>query len=150
MIRTARAILRKDLLIEFRSREIVYTTLFFAVSVMLVFSFSFVREGVAVEGAALPAQHVFDRASLPAALVAQDDRQPFAEEAARIAHAPGHRVDQLVRVVHRGRMNRRVADAGQAVGVHAGLHCDVLGSRLKHFCEVNRGCRSMRRSEPTN
>jgi heme exporter protein B len=43
---------RKDLLIEFRSREIVYTTLFFAVSVMLVFSFSFVREGIAVEGAA--------------------------------------------------------------------------------------------------
>jgi heme exporter protein CcmB len=43
---------RKDLLIEFRSREILYTTLFFAVSVMLVFSFSFVREGVAVEGAA--------------------------------------------------------------------------------------------------
>ena len=43
---------RKDLLIEFRSREIVYTTLFFAISVMLVFSFSFVREGVAVEGAA--------------------------------------------------------------------------------------------------
>ncbi len=43
---------RKDLLIEFRSREIVYTTLFFAISVMLVFSFSFVREGVAVDGAA--------------------------------------------------------------------------------------------------
>jgi heme exporter protein CcmB len=45
-------VMRKDLLIEFRSREIVYTTLFFAVSVMLVFSFSFVREGVAVDGAA--------------------------------------------------------------------------------------------------
>ena len=45
-------VIRKDLLIEFRSREIVYTTLFFAVSVMLVFSFSFVREGIAVDGAA--------------------------------------------------------------------------------------------------
>jgi heme exporter protein CcmB len=45
-------VMRKDLLIEFRSREIIYTTLFFAVSVMLVFSFSFVREGVAVDGAA--------------------------------------------------------------------------------------------------
>ena len=43
---------RKDLLVEFRSREVVYTTLFFAVSVLLVFSFSFVREGVAIEGAA--------------------------------------------------------------------------------------------------
>ncbi len=36
---------RKDLLIEFRSREIVYTTLFFAVSCVLVFAFGFVREG---------------------------------------------------------------------------------------------------------
>ena len=52
LLRTAWLVTRKDLLIEFRSREIVYTTLFFAISVMLVFSFSFVREGVAVEGAA--------------------------------------------------------------------------------------------------
>jgi heme exporter protein B len=43
---------RKDLLIEVRSREIVYTTLFFAVSCALVFAFSFVREGKAVEDAA--------------------------------------------------------------------------------------------------
>jgi heme exporter protein B len=52
LLRAAWLVTRKDLLIEFRSREIVYTTLFFAISVMLVFSFSFVREGVAVEGAA--------------------------------------------------------------------------------------------------
>ena len=43
---------RKDLLIEFRSREIVYTTLFFAVSCLLVFAFGFVRDGRAVEDAA--------------------------------------------------------------------------------------------------
>jgi heme exporter protein B len=36
---------RKDLVIEVRSREIVYTTLFFAVSSVLVFAFGFVREG---------------------------------------------------------------------------------------------------------
>ncbi len=52
LLETAWLVTRKDLLIEFRSREIVYTTLFFAISVMLVFSFSFVREGVAVDGAA--------------------------------------------------------------------------------------------------
>ena len=52
LLETAWLVTRKDLVIEFRSREIVYTTLFFAISVMLVFSFSFVREGVAVEGAA--------------------------------------------------------------------------------------------------
>jgi heme exporter protein CcmB len=43
---------RKDLLIEFRSREILYTTLFFAVSCVLVFAFGFVREGRAVEDVA--------------------------------------------------------------------------------------------------
>jgi heme exporter protein B len=43
---------RKDLLIEFRSREILYTTLFFAVSCLLVFSFGFVRDGRAVDDAA--------------------------------------------------------------------------------------------------
>ena len=52
LFETAWLVTRKDLVIEFRSREIVYTTLFFAISVMLVFSFSFVREGVAVDGAA--------------------------------------------------------------------------------------------------
>jgi heme exporter protein CcmB len=43
---------RKDLLIEARSREILYTTLFFAVSCVLVFAFGFVREGRALEDAA--------------------------------------------------------------------------------------------------
>ena len=43
---------RKDLVIEFRSREVVYTTLFFAVSCVLVFAFGFVREGVAVDDVA--------------------------------------------------------------------------------------------------
>ena len=52
MIATARTILRKDLLIEARSREIVFTTLFFAVACTLVFAFGFVQEGRAVEGAA--------------------------------------------------------------------------------------------------
>ena len=38
-------VVSKDLAIEWRSREIVYTTLFFAVSCVLVFAFGFVREG---------------------------------------------------------------------------------------------------------
>src|ERR687883_633717 len=39
------SILRKDLTVEVRSREILYTTLFFAVSCVLVFSFALVKEG---------------------------------------------------------------------------------------------------------
>jgi len=45
-------ITRKDLLIEARSREILYTTIFFAVGCVLVFAFGFVREGRAVTDAA--------------------------------------------------------------------------------------------------
>lgn len=45
-------ILWKDLTVEFRSREILYTTLFFAASCVLVFAFSFVRDGRALEDAA--------------------------------------------------------------------------------------------------
>ena len=45
-------VLRKDLMVEVRSLEIVYTTLFFAVSCVLVFSFGFVRGGEAIDGSA--------------------------------------------------------------------------------------------------
>jgi heme exporter protein CcmB len=44
-LQTVWLVTRKDLLIEVRSREILYTTLFFAVSCVLVFAFGFVREG---------------------------------------------------------------------------------------------------------
>jgi heme exporter protein B len=48
---TVLRIVRKDLTVEVRSREVVYTTLFFAVSCLLVFAFALVREGRAPEGA---------------------------------------------------------------------------------------------------
>jgi heme exporter protein CcmB len=51
-LQTAWLVTRKDLLIEVRSREIFYTTIFFARSCVLVFAFGFVREGRAVEDAA--------------------------------------------------------------------------------------------------
>ena len=51
-LRVAALIMWKDFTIEVRSREILYTTLFFAVSCVLVFSFSFVREGEALQDAA--------------------------------------------------------------------------------------------------
>jgi heme exporter protein CcmB len=44
-VRTVLLIVRKDLAVEVRSREIVYTTAFFAVSCVLVFAFAFVRDG---------------------------------------------------------------------------------------------------------
>jgi heme exporter protein CcmB len=44
-LRTLWLILRKDLTVEVRSREIAFMTLFFAVSCVLVFAFALVKEG---------------------------------------------------------------------------------------------------------
>jgi len=51
LLRTAWLIARKDLVVEARSRELAYTTVFFALACVLVFSFAFVQEGKAIEGA---------------------------------------------------------------------------------------------------
>ncbi len=51
-LRTALLVLKKDFAIEVRSREILYTTLLFAVSCVMIFSIAFVKEGEPVPGAA--------------------------------------------------------------------------------------------------
>jgi heme exporter protein B len=50
--RVALLIVKKDFAIEVKSREILYTTLFFAVSCVLVFAFALVRDGRAIDDAA--------------------------------------------------------------------------------------------------
>jgi heme exporter protein CcmB len=51
-LQTALLVLRKDFAIEVRSREILYTTLLFALSCVLVFSIAFVKQGQPLEDAA--------------------------------------------------------------------------------------------------
>lgn len=51
-LRTALLVLRKDFAIEVRSREVLYTTLLFSMSCVLVFSIAFVKEGEPLEDAA--------------------------------------------------------------------------------------------------
>jgi heme exporter protein B len=51
-LKVAWLVVRKDLTVEVRSREIVYTTVFFAVSCVLVFAFALVKEGRPLEDAA--------------------------------------------------------------------------------------------------
>ena len=48
-VRVVWLIVQKDLRVELRSREIAYTTVFFAVACVLVFAFGFVREGQPME-----------------------------------------------------------------------------------------------------
>jgi len=50
--RVALLVLKKDFAIEVKSREILFTTLFFALSCVLVFSFAFVKQGQPLEDAA--------------------------------------------------------------------------------------------------
>ena len=50
--RVAWLVMRKDLTVEVRSREVLYTTAFFAVSCVLVFAFALVKEGRPLEDAA--------------------------------------------------------------------------------------------------
>jgi heme exporter protein B len=45
VLRDAWVIARKDLRVEWRSRELIYTTVFFATTCVLVFAFAFVRDG---------------------------------------------------------------------------------------------------------
>ena len=50
--RVAWHVMRKDMTVEIRSREILFTTILFAVSVVLIFSFAIVREGRAPDDVA--------------------------------------------------------------------------------------------------
>jgi heme exporter protein CcmB len=52
VLRAAWIIARKDVRVETRSRELLYTTIFFAIACVLVFSFAFVRNGRPIEHAA--------------------------------------------------------------------------------------------------
>jgi heme exporter protein CcmB len=51
-LKIAWLVMRKDLTVEVRSREVIYTTIFFAVACVLVFAFALVREGRPLEDAA--------------------------------------------------------------------------------------------------
>jgi heme exporter protein B len=51
-VRAVWIVTRKDLLVEARTKEIFFTTIFFALACVLVFAFGFVNEGRAVPGAA--------------------------------------------------------------------------------------------------
>jgi heme exporter protein CcmB len=44
-IKAAWLVARKDLVVEARSRELIYTTLFFSLSSVLIFAFSFIKDG---------------------------------------------------------------------------------------------------------
>ena len=83
--------MRKDLTIEVRSREILYTTLFFAMSCVLVFAFSFVKEGRPLDDAAAGILWIAIAFSGTLALGRTFERERHAETLRALMMAPADR-----------------------------------------------------------
>ena len=86
--RIALLVLRKDVSIEVRSLELVSTTLFFAVSCVLVFAFALVREGSVVADAAAGILWIAIAFSGTLALGRTFERERYAETLRALLLAP--------------------------------------------------------------
>ena len=103
-VRTALLVLRKDFAIEVKSREILYTTLFFALSCVLVFSFAFVKEGEPLEDAAAGILWIAIAFAGTLALGRTFERERYGETLRALLLAPAPRAGDLRRQAarHRG------------------------------------------------
>jgi heme exporter protein CcmB len=91
-LKVALLVLRKDLAIEAKSREILYTTLFFAVSCVLIFSFAFTKEeGVPVDDAAAGILWIAVAFSGTLALGRNFERERYGETLRALLLAPASR-----------------------------------------------------------
>jgi heme exporter protein B len=90
-LRTALLVLRKDVSIEARNHEMLSTTLFFAVSAVLVFSFAFVKEGQPLEDAAAGILWIAVAFSGTLALGRTFERERYAETLRALLLAPAPR-----------------------------------------------------------
>lgn len=91
VLRSAWLVARKDLLVEARSRELAYTTAFFAVACVLVFAFAFVREGRPLDDAAAGILWVSVAFSGTLALGRAFERERQAETLKALLLAPAER-----------------------------------------------------------
>src|SRR5262245_29329811 len=89
--RVALLVLRKDVAIEFRSFEILSTTLFFAVSCVLVFAFAFVKDGEVVADAAAGILWIAIAFAGTLALGRTFERERYAETVCALLLAPAPR-----------------------------------------------------------
>jgi heme exporter protein CcmB len=89
--RVALLVLRKDVAIEFRSFEILSTTLFFAISCVLVFAFALVRDGEVVADAAAGILWIAIAFSGTLALGRTFERERYAETVRALLLAPAPR-----------------------------------------------------------
>jgi heme exporter protein B len=102
-VRIAWLVIRKDLTIEIRSREIVTTTVFFAISCVLVFAFALVKEGRTVADAAAGILWIAIAFSGTLALGRTFERERYSDTLRALMLAPADRpaiyVGKLVAIV---------------------------------------------------
>jgi len=89
--RTAWLVLRKDVAIEAKSWEVVTTTLFFAVSCVLIFAFALVKDGRAVDDAAAGILWIAISFSGTLALGRTFERERYGETLRALLLAPASR-----------------------------------------------------------
>lgn len=89
--RTAWLVFRKDVMIEVRSRETLATTLFFAVSCILVFAFALVKQGRVVTDAAAGILWIAIAFSGTLALGRTFERERYADTLRALMLAPADR-----------------------------------------------------------
>lgn len=90
-VQTALLVLRKDFTIEVKSREILYTTLLFALSCVLVFSIGFVKQGEPLEDAAAGILWIAVEFAGTLALGRTFERERYAETLRALLLAPASR-----------------------------------------------------------
>jgi heme exporter protein CcmB len=90
-VRTALLVLKKDFAIEVRSREILYTTLLFALSCVLIFSIAFVKEGEPLLDAAAGILWIAVEFAGTLALGKTFERERYAETLRALLLAPAPR-----------------------------------------------------------
>jgi hypothetical protein len=114
-----------------RSRELAYTTLFFAVACVLIFSFAFVIEGHAIEGAASGILWVAVAFAGTLALGRAFERERQSETLRALLLAPGERAGIYV---------------GKLIGLVALMACveivlvPMIGCCSMRRCCARRGC----------
>ena len=90
-VRTAWLVLRKDFAIEVKSLEVLTTTLFFAISCVLIFAFAFVKNGQAPEDAAAGILWIAIAFSGTLALGRTFERERYSETLRALLLAPAPR-----------------------------------------------------------
>jgi heme exporter protein CcmB len=95
-LRTALLVLRKDVAIEAKSREILYTTLLFAVSCVLVFAIAFVKEGEPLVDAAAGILWIAIEFAGTLALGRTFERERYSETLRALLLAPASRASIYV------------------------------------------------------